>query len=73
MKISANFTSQIKIDFLEELTKVRLRKVAELLTDSSNSMSSIATECGFSSANYMTELFKREYGLSPREYRKGLK
>jgi len=57
----------------EELTKVRLRKVAELLTDSSNSMSSIATECGFSSANYMTELFKREYGLSPREYRKGLK
>ena len=56
----------------EELTKVRLRKVAELLIDSSKSMSEIATLTGFSSANYMTELFKRDYGMSPREYRKGL-
>ena len=56
----------------EELTKVRLRKVSEYLTDSSFSMSDIATMTGFSSANYMTELFKREYGMSPREYRNGL-
>ena len=57
----------------EELTKVRLRKVSEYLTDSSLSMGDIALETGFSSANYMTELFKREYGISPREYRNGLK
>lgn len=56
----------------EELTNIRCRKVTELLSDHALSMNDIASMTGFNSANYMTEIFKREYGISPREYRKGL-
>lgn len=55
---------------VENLMRFRAEKVAELLTDTHLSMSEIAARTGFSGASYMTEIFKRYYKKTPREFRK---
>ena len=54
---------------IENLTRFRVSKVAELLNSSNLSMSEIAFNTGFSSASYMGEAFKKYYGESPRNFR----
>lgn len=54
---------------VESLIRFRLKKVCEYLSSSEMSMSEIAFQTGFSSASYMTEMFKRYYKMPPREYK----
>jgi len=54
---------------IENLTRFRVSKVAELLNSSSLSMSEIAYNTGFASASYMAESFKKYYGESPRNFK----
>lgn len=54
---------------IENLTRFRVSKVAELLNSSNLSMSEIAYITGFSSASYMGEAFKKYYGESPRNFK----
>lgn len=55
---------------VESLLRFRAKKVCNYLTSSEMSMSEIACKTGFSSASYMTEIFKRYYKMPPREYKK---
>lgn len=61
------YTSQSPFD---ELLRYRCQKVCELLESSSMNITEIANITGFSSSTYLTEVFKKHYGASPREYRK---
>ncbi|MCR5847060.1 MAG: AraC family transcriptional regulator [Lachnospiraceae bacterium] len=54
---------------IENLTRFRVSKVAELLNSSNLSMSEIAYNTGFASASYMAESFKKYYGESPRSFK----
>ena len=54
---------------IENLTRFRVSKVAELLNSTTLSMSEIAYHTGFSGASYMGEAFKKYYGESPRSFR----
>ena len=54
---------------IENLTRFRVSKVAELLNSSDLSMSEIADNTGFASASYMAESFKKYYGESPRSFK----
>ncbi len=54
---------------IENLTRFRVSKVAELLNTTNLSMSEIAYITGFSSASYMGEAFKKHYGESPRSFK----
>ena len=54
---------------IENLTRFRVSKVAELLNSSNLSMSEIAYKTGFASASYMAESFKKFYGESPRSFK----
>lgn len=54
---------------IENLTRFRVSKVAEILNSTSLSMSEIADITGFSSASYMGEAFKKYYGESPRSFK----
>lgn len=54
---------------IENLTRFRVSKVAELLNSSNMSMSEIAEKTGFASASYMAESFKKYYGESPRSFK----
>jgi AraC-like DNA-binding protein len=48
----------------------RLQRAVSLLRSSGNSIQEVAEQCGFLDMNYFSRLFKRYYGISPREFRK---
>ena len=49
---------------------IQLNKAKQLLHTSSHNISKIATSLGFSSANYFAKVFKKEFGITPHNYRK---
>jgi AraC family transcriptional regulator of adaptative response / methylphosphotriester-DNA alkyltransferase methyltransferase len=51
------------------LTQVRLAHARHFLTTTTLSISAIAQRCGWPNANYFSTLFKRQIGISPRQYR----
>lgn len=53
-------------DFLRE---ARLKRAAQMLTDTRKTNSEIAYACGFSDPKYFAKTFKTKFGKSPREYR----
>lgn len=52
------------------LINKRIEKVAELLPNSTDSISNIAYDCNFKTLAHMSRVFKDKYGLSPSEYQK---
>lgn len=56
--------------FKEYLNYIRLKHASAALLTTSSSITDIALEYGFNDSNYFKDLFKKEYGRSPREYRK---
>lgn len=52
------------------LTKIRLRRACAYLADRSLSIEEIAYSVGFSSLQRFSEMFKKEYGFSPLQYKK---
>ena len=54
----------------EYINDLKLRRGEELLTSTDMTVTEIAFCCGFSDANYFTRMFKKEKGISPREFRK---
>jgi AraC-like DNA-binding protein/mannose-6-phosphate isomerase-like protein (cupin superfamily) len=55
---------------IDYLIRIRLQRAAELLIETSRTVSETATECGFSDSNYFSRQFRRIYGSSPRAFRK---
>jgi len=54
----------------ETIISTRLGKAEQLLRQTSLGLSSIAQQCGFKSANYLTHVFKRHFGKSPSSLRR---
>lgn len=51
------------------LRKLRIERVKELLVSTSLPVGEIATATGFEHTEYLSAMFRRECGLSPREFR----
>lgn len=51
------------------VTSFRLEKAAELLRSTDQMVTEVAFSCGFNSASYFAEVFSRQKGYSPKEYR----
>ena len=66
-KIFHKYVGDSPVNYLVDL---RLRKVAEYLRTTSLSLSEIAGMTGFNGTSYMSEMFKKSFGMSPRTYRK---
>lgn len=66
-KISA-LTGLAPSDLIRQL---RLRRGRELLLSTGLSVSEIAYQCGFRTAVYFTQAFRKEFGMSPTEAREG--
>ena len=47
----------------------RITVAKDLLISTDNSITSISSSCGFSSPSYFSELFIKQEGMTPREYR----
>ncbi len=57
----------------EYLTYIRLKHAETELMSTSHSIAEIAENTGFSDSNYFKDVFKKQFGLSPRNYRKSRK
>lgn len=56
--------------FQDYIIHARIEKGKKLLTQTDMSISNIATNSGYSNTAYFAKHFKRETGMSPKEYRK---
>ena len=70
--LSSRFKEFERCTVLDRIHKKRLKEVTIRLENNALTVNEIATECGFSNANYMIRLFKRRYGCTPGDYRKNL-
>jgi len=68
--ISHQFKNQTGKSIREYLTYLRLEDAKSLLFHSELTVTEIAFSVGFGSSNYFTNVFKKEMGMSPGEYRK---
>lgn len=65
------FQKTIQLSPVQYLLKYRIMRGAEMLSGNpTDSISEIATLCGFDSPSNFSKLFKRFYNCTPREYRK---
>ena len=92
--IDANYSKNITLDLLAEITHInkfylahsfteylgqspisyltykRLSASKELLTSSNLSIAQVASSTGFSSQSYFSQIFRKETGMTPQQYRK---
>ncbi len=68
------FKSVLKCSVHDYILLTRLNKAKQLLLETSMKIQDIAIECGFSSLNYFSLIFKQKNkGISPNNYRKTIK
>jgi LacI family transcriptional regulator len=53
----------------DEILRVQIERVKQLLAHSDLRLEQVASQCGFSSGHYLSEVFHKREGLTPRAYR----
>ena len=71
--LSHIFKKETGSTLLEYLTKVRIEETKRLLENTQWTATRIAFEAGFSDQSYFCKVFKKIEGISPSDYRKGIK
>lgn len=64
------FKEAMGISFINYLRDYRLTMAARLLAASDTSILHIAEDVGFDNLSYFNRAFKKQYGMTPRQYRK---
>lgn len=67
--LSGVFKVEVKVNFVDYLTAVRLEKSKELLQSTSLSISEITLNVGYNYQAYFQRVFKKTEGITPLEYR----
>ena len=68
--LSRKFREAAGIGVHDYLVFIRLRSAAYELISTDDSVTDIALRNGVSDSNYFKDVFKKKYGMTPREYRK---
>ncbi|MGN8769536.1 response regulator transcription factor [Paenibacillus barengoltzii] len=68
--LSRIFKQQTGMNFVKYLTQKRLRMARTLLLETNKKINEIAEEVGYADYPYFRSKFKKEFGLSPSEFRK---
>lgn len=68
--LSKKFKDINGVGFKEYINMLRIQYAKELLINSELSILEVAFKCGYDSANYFGDVFKRLAGISPSQYRK---
>ncbi|MDO5292931.1 MAG: AraC family transcriptional regulator [bacterium] len=67
---SRQFAKELGLSPLQYMTQLRVRHATHMLLYSDASVTEIASECGFSTSNYFTKVFKSTMKVTPSEYRR---
>lgn len=65
-----SFTKVTGMSPITYLTKKRIEAAMNLLTDTDHSIAQVASGVGFSSQSYFSQIFKKETGKTPNQYRR---
>ncbi|GLX70271.1 response regulator transcription factor [Paenibacillus glycanilyticus] len=68
---SVLFKEQAGMTFSDYLTRRRVQRAKELLTNTRLSINEIAEKAGYQTAKYFVKVFRSHEGVSPGQYRKG--
>lgn len=71
--VSKLFRREMGTTFVDYLTSVRLRQAVKLMYDEELKIYEIAERCGYATQHYFSNVFKKNMGTSPAEYRRNLK
>lgn len=63
------FKAKTGINFVDFLNDIRLGHASRLLIDTKTSIADIAVSCGFGSISNFNRTFKRDKGLTPKDFR----
>lgn len=69
--LSRLIQAQIKMSFSEYLEGLRMQTAKDSLLNTDMSIKDIVTLCGYLNSNTFFKAFKRTFGVSPSEYRRG--
>lgn len=69
--LSASFKEDTGVNLKRVITDIRLWHARRLLRDTDRSIQSIAERVGYSNSNYFAKSFRKETGMTPREFRDG--
>lgn len=69
--LSRFFKNSLHTTFTGYLTDLRLRRAAQMLISSKDSVTQIAYACGFRSGSAFISYFRERYGQTPGQYRAG--
>ncbi|TKI03088.1 HTH-type transcriptional activator RhaR [Martelella alba] len=67
--LKALFKQQTGLGVNQYLRQLRLCKAMDLLRHGSQTISDVASLCGFDDSNYFSVVFNQSFGISPRQYR----
>jgi two-component system response regulator YesN len=66
---STIFSQETGENFIEYLTKVRIKKAMTLLKMTAHRSAEIAYQVGYNDSHYFSYIFKKTVGMTPKEYR----
>lgn len=63
------FKEEVGVNFIEYLTELRIEKAKELLRDDTLPVREVSALAGYPDQNYFSRIFKKQTGLTPRQFR----
>ena len=73
VRLDRLFARELGTSVGKEILHQRLIRIKHLLRDSSLTIAAIAKETGFCNSGYLVNVFHRELGMSPGDYRKDIR
>lgn len=67
--LSRDFKSLCGVNFVDYVRSARLDHAQRLLSETDQSVRQVAERSGFNSSSYFIQQFKRQFGLTPAQYR----
>lgn len=71
--LSRSFVSSFGVNFSQYLSIVRLKYAASMIENTNASITDICFESGYCNFSHFSRSFKKQYGTTPREYRRKIK
>lgn len=68
--LSALFRQETGTTLIDYINTQRVKRAAQLLTTTEQSISEVAEEMGILDVNYFAKIFKRSFGMTPTRYRR---
>lgn len=68
--LSGKLKEKVGLPFSVYVLKLRMELACRLLMETNDKVQEIALRCGFRDSNYFNRMFRREFCISPEQYRK---